>query len=418
MRAVRRALAIAALLLGLSPALADDAAARRATDMAARLLDKGDADGAVRELEDAHRAVPESRNAARNLALALSRRAEAALRRKDGATALDALDRALELHPGRLYYQVLRGRALHLLGRPGDAQRAAEVVVEKSPTYAEGWLLLVEVHERAGELDEALAALDKIAALRPDDEGLRRRRATLATRAESEARYLTHGTGNFRVRYSPDIDPGTVRLALTLLEDAYSNVTADLGVAPRTPAQVVLYEGAEFQRITGAHSWVGALYHNGTLRVPIRNLERHQATAARVLAHEFTHHVLKERNPGLPIWWHEGIAQFIEDRDATQSRRRRARLDKQLAPLVEKDALLGVGQLRRLKITSVRDPVLVNLFYAQALSFVGWLVDGVGPGALPAFLVALGTGTDTDEAARRAFGSDVEELLRKWREAL
>ena len=73
----------------------------------------------------------------------------------------------------------------------------------------------------------------------------------------------------------------------------------------------MLYEGAEFQRVTGAHSWVGALYHNGVLRVPTRNLERHRRTAERVLAHEFTHHVLRERVPSLPIWWHEGIAQYV-----------------------------------------------------------------------------------------------------------
>jgi hypothetical protein len=150
----------------------------------------------------------------------------------------------------------------------------------------------------------------------------------------------------------------------------------------------------------------------------MRNLERHRETAARVLTHEFSHHVLKERVPALPIWWHEGIAQHLEDRDEASSRLRRARINQQLAQVAAQGRLLTLAQLRRTAIASENDPVLVNLFYAQALSFVGWLVDTVGPGALPSFLVALGAGTDVDAAAEKAFGADVEELLGRWRESL
>lgn len=409
---------LAALLICLlgGTARADEIATQW-TREGARLLDANRTAEAIAKFEAALERVPKSPAAARNLALALSRQAGAPLRRKDGAQALALLDRALDLHPGRLAYMTLRARALLLAGRVGAALRAAQTVTERSPRYGAGWLTLADVHERAGELPEAIEALQTLRTLRPTDTVLLERVAELERRAEAEAKFLTHGSGNFVVRYPPDAEAGIVRLAITILEDAYARVTSDLGIAPRTPAQVVLYEGAEFQRVTGAHSWVGALYHNGVLRVPTRNLARHRSTAERVLAHEFTHHVLRERVPSLPIWWHEGIAQLVEN-EASSGARRRAELGEQLAAQKERSRLLTLDELRRLKIARVQDAGTVHLFYAQALHFTGWLVDRFGTGALPSFLTALGTGTDTDAAAKRAFGSDVADLYGSWQASL
>ena len=206
-------------------------------------------------------------------------------------------------------------------------------------------------------------------------------------------------------------------MALTLLEDAYARVTADLALTPETSARVVLYEGAEFQRVTGAYAWVGALYNNGTLRVPMRNLQRHRSTASRVLAHEFAHHVLRERIPALPIWWHEAIAQYVEDKDGASAARRESiarRLDLQK----RESRLLGLDEMRSLKIARVASGGTVQLFYSQALSFVTWLVDTYGSGALPTFLTALGTGTDIDAASKSAFGAEVATLWTRWEDGL
>ena len=416
---VLTALAVGLLAAG-EPAHAEEQAladAVRLTRAGAQAFEQGAIDDAITAFEAALEHAPDDAAARKNLALALSRRAVGALRARDGVAALESLDRALELHPGRLQYASLRARALLLAGRGGEAQRQAEAVVSRSPSYAEAWTVLANVRERQGDLRDALVALARVEVLRPGDAALGRRIGDLDRRAEAESGFATHGTGNFVAKYDPAGDSGQVQLALTILEDAYSQVTSDLGLAPRTPAQVVLYEGAEFQRVTGAHSWVGALYHNGVLRVPIRNLARHRATAQRVLTHEFTHHVLKERTPALPTWWHEGIAQHLEDTQEVGAKRR-ADITDLLRHQRKNSRLLTLEEMQRVTITRVANAGTVKLYYAQAHHFVGWLADTHGAGALPSFLAALGTSSDLDGAARRGFGGTQAELWKAWLDSI
>ncbi len=327
--------------------------ARRLTGVAARELESAHRRNdvthaqAIETFEQALALVPESVEAKKNLALALSRRAESRLRaEQEVAQARNDLDRALELHPRRLRYQVWRARALLLLGRAGDALREVQVLARKSPAFVEVWILTAQIREREGELLEAAEALEKALALAPARTDLRQQLSSLRVQLETEAQYLSHSSGNFRVKYPADADPETVRLALTILEDAYSHVVSDLGVTPKSAARVILYPGDGFQAVTMAHGWVGAVYQRGTLRVPILNLERLQDAAARVLTHEFTHHVLHEATPGLPSWWHEGIAQYEEPQSASL-RLQRERDARWIRQLKERDNLLTLRHFPR-----------------------------------------------------------------------
>ncbi|MDJ0974035.1 MAG: tetratricopeptide repeat protein [Planctomycetota bacterium] len=408
-----------AALAGDTPTDDDVRSARRLTAEGAKALSAGRLERATERFAEALERVPESVEAKQNLALAHARLGAEALRREDGGVAFEHLDRALLLHPDRIRYQVDRGRALLLLGRDGEALRIAQAATTTSPEMLEAWLLLADVDERRGELAEAVEALERaIQVARPRARGeLGQRLLELSKRAKTEAAFLTHATGNFVARYGPDADPGTVRLALTILEDAYSRVTANLATAPKTPARVVLYEGGEFQEVTGAHGWVGALYIAGTLRVPIRNLQSHKEVAERILSHEFTHHVLRQTAPGLPTWWHEGIAQHEEIKTASKERQFE-HLTREMRRLRDAGSLLTLERMQKTHVANVSDVNFVTLYYAQARSFVDYLVEQYGSGALPSFLVALGTGRDTSAACEAAFGRTEAQLWEAWKASL
>jgi tetratricopeptide (TPR) repeat protein len=392
-------------------ALAEDLPrAQDLTRQAGARLVQDDAPGALALLEDAYEALPRSRVAARNLALAFSRVAEADLRAERLESALTRFERALELHPGRLRYELGLARTRFLLGDELAAMQDVEALAERAPGYAAVHMLTADIHERRGDLEAALAALSRAAPLVLEAERapLARRAVRLSKQAKTEAQFRTDSSGHFLIRYAADVDAATVALVRELLEDAYVHVTAELGLTPRSAARIVLYADGEFRDVTGAQAWVGALYEGGVLRVPARNLERHRDSAARILTHEFTHHILRERTPHLPAWWHEGIAQWQEFLAAGGGK---PRVD--LARARDAEALLSLAQMRALRPFNQQGDV-VTLFYAQSRSFVLWLVDRSGRTGISDFLTNLGTGTDTDAAAKRALGASVQALWSEW----
>lgn len=391
--------------------------ARALTAEAARLLEVGRPEEAAEVALEALALLPQGPQARRNAALALAAKGSAELDRQEATPALLSFERALELHPGRLAYRVGRSRALLALGGLAEAERELRQVLELDPWFVDASRLLGDLLERAGRLNEAVEVLSQVLGLGVQDAELGRRISLLARRAQAEERYQSQNTGHFEARYDPDLDPGAVTLALTLLEDAHARVTAELGLLPRTPARVILYPDDEFRALTGAHAWVGALYGAGVLRVPMRNLERHRSTAERVLAHEYTHHLLHERTPRLPVWWHEAVAQWMEHGRGAPTAASQAQAE--LASALSSGGLLTLEELRSTQILRVSDAGLARLFYTQALAFLGWLMEQRGGASrLTAFLLALGAHHDTEAAARSAWGASETELYREWSAAL
>lgn len=100
--------------------------------------------------------------------------------------------------------------------------------------------------------------------------------------------------------------------AIESLERAYWRVGGTLNTYPATLIEVVLYTTEEFRDITRAPSWAAGSF-DGTIRIPMRGALDRPEELDRVLAHEFTHALLKPLSPaGLPTWLNEGAAAALE----------------------------------------------------------------------------------------------------------
>src|ERR1700722_1295744 len=87
-----------------------------------------------------------------------------------------------------------------------------------------------------------------------------------------------------------------------------------LNYSPPEPIGVILYTGQQFEDMTRAPAWVGAM-NDGRLRVPVQGLTSVTDQLSRVLRHELTHSFLQQKTRGrCPTWLQEGIAQWIEGR--------------------------------------------------------------------------------------------------------
>jgi tetratricopeptide (TPR) repeat protein len=368
-------------------------------------LAAGRADEARRAFEAALELMPDAEVLRRNLAAALVLRAEERLSGRELGEALGLLERATRLHPERLRYRMLLGRA-RLEG--GDdlllaaARADLDLVLERDPDHLEALMSLGEIAYLARELDAAVARWRRALELRPGDPEILRLLAKAEREREVEGSFGEIESPLFLVRHSKEIAAARAQAVLVLCEEARGRLSALYGSYP--PRIVVtLYTPSEFRSATALHGWVAGV-SDGTIRLSLGARDDPAALAA-TIRHEMTHHVVRAIAPTAPVWLHEGLAQIEEGRSA----------EKALARLRDagglRDSLLSAAILRE------HDPRRVALFYDVALAFTRYLDDGQR-GAIQRLLRELGSGKDEATAFREAFGDTRENIFERWTASL
>jgi hypothetical protein len=77
----------------------------------------------------------------------------------------------------------------------------------------------------------------------------------------------------------------------------------------------VLYTREQFRDITRSPQWAAAAY-DGIIRVPMRGAGEKAEDLDRVLAHEFSHALIRSlATRNLPTWLNEGLASVLESDD-------------------------------------------------------------------------------------------------------
>ena len=206
----------------------------------------------------------------------------------------------------------------------------------------------------------------------------------------------------FALEQTPHFDlrlqSGSVDQRLTslkeALEQAYERLALALGDAP-TRITVILYTEGEFQRVSGTRDWAIGLY-DGRIRLRWNEIGTplEPLLIAHELAHAFLHHAYGHH---LPLWIHEGYAQFQEGaspRSPDQLRlEERVRARTQWVPLKWLD--------ERFTQPSGRDDI--QGAYVQARVVVEGLVKRYGMDHFKRFLQQLGAGRPIEAAYDQAF---------------
>jgi hypothetical protein len=233
---------------------------------------KGETEGAVQQDTEALRFVPG------NLALLLNV-AYGHLQRSEYSKALDFLVRARRFAPNSADVAKLSGWADYGLNK----------------------------------IPEAVAEWKRAQQLRPDPEVAGAlERAERDVRAESDFR--EGQTSHFSMKYSGAVAPALASGILRALEIDFDQISALLNYTPAEPIGVILYPNQQFEDITRAPAWVGAI-NDGRIRVPVQGLESITDELARMLRHELTHSFLQQKTQGrCPTWLQEGVAEWMEGR--------------------------------------------------------------------------------------------------------
>ncbi len=161
-----------------------------------------------------------------------------------------------------------------------------------------------------------------------------------------------------------------------------------------------------------APEWAGASAYPalGTILLIHPTTPAELAQRERDVAHEVAHVVLYETLKGaavtLPWWLQEGLASLAEP-DV------REEYPGVLARAWQKQALVSMSDLC---IPSFWNPDEVQLAYAEAASFVGFLQQRYGAQKLYRLLLAYATGLPCEEGVREVFGRSLSELEALWQQ--
>jgi hypothetical protein len=191
---------------------------------------------------------------------------------------------------------------------------------------------------------------------------------------------------------------------LAALDAAYADYNRRLGFRPDDAIEVVLQAEAVFQD-GRTPEWAAGL-NDGTIRVPVRGMDKPTSELLAVLRHELAHSFVAARTRGnCPTWLQEGISQWLEGGDP-------ARADLALAPRAEAHTLPSLLSLEA-PFHTMAGPEAA-LAYSASLSGVAHIIRLRKEAGLLRLLAALSDGLPSEEALPVATALSYPEFQQSW----
>jgi tetratricopeptide (TPR) repeat protein len=316
----------------------------------------------------------------------VERDAWTALNSGQAHAAAAAFREALAADPGNARLHLGAGMAAALERRDADARDAFERALALDPRLSQARALLGQIQYRMGDRPGAMRTYETLLELTPDDRDARATLERWQRETELHDRMQQAIGSHFTVSFEGPAEADLADGALESLDRAYWRIGPLLGVYPIVPIPVVLYTTEQFGDITRSPSWAAGAY-DGTIRVPMRGALGKKGELDRVLAHEFTHALVRTLAPrGVPAWLNEGLATALESGDLAWAETRMAHVD-------------GSVPLRALQSGFGRfTGEQAQVAYAASALAARRLLDDAGGPAITNLLRDLGEGVDFDAA--------------------
>ena len=134
--------------------------------------------------------------------------------------------------------------------------------------------------------------------------------------------------------------------------------------------------------------------------------QMNSTTFTHELAHLYVHEAMSSSlASSMPSWLNEGLARFLESGSSERSNER-------LRASVRPDELLSIKHMGT--IPGKRSDVFI--FYPQAGSFVGYLIEEFSHATMAEFLAAMNSGQPLTTAFEDIYGKSLYEVENEWRD--
>ena len=242
----------------------------------------------------------------------LERDAWKALNTGQAHAAADAFREALAADPKNARLHLGSGMAAALERRDADARDAFERALAIDPKLPQARARLGQIQYRMGDPASAIRTYETVVAENPDDKDTQGTLDRWKREAELHDQMRQAIDDRFTVSFEGPHEEAIATQALESLDRAYWRIGQLLGSYPSEPITVVLYTTQQFSDITRSPAWAAGAF-DGTIRVPMRGALDKQKELDRVLAHEFTHALIRTlASRGVPAWLNEGLATALE----------------------------------------------------------------------------------------------------------
>ncbi|HYV33168.1 MAG TPA: tetratricopeptide repeat protein [Candidatus Binatia bacterium] len=294
------------------------------------------------------------------------------------------------------------GLAAHLQGQEMEARTALQEAVRLNPKLTAAALLLGDITYRMGDLETAVRTYEAALEVEPNNAQIQGRLESWRKEAALHGGFQRTLSPHFTVLFEGPAEQRLAAAAVDALEAAYWRIGTALLAYPPTVITVVLYTDEQFRDITRSPAWAGGVF-DGKIRVPMRGALNDPRQLEKVLAHEFTHALIKSLAPrGVPTWVDEGLAVVFEMGDVKWAERL-ARRAPSLVPLPRlHDGFLSLPADQ------------VPLAYAESALAVQMLIERGGIPSLTALLQDLAEGQEFTQAFERRVFLSYPEFLTLW----
>ena len=361
-------------------------------------MERDDFEAAVGHFEDALGVGAGNEILLLNMSRALAKWGQAELRSGDSSQAILFLERAATVHRDGGENASLLARALMRTGRRDRARGILDVALINFPECVSALRLKAELSFLDGELELAVASLQKAQSLAPSNSSITARLEFFVKEQSMLESFLRVRSTRFDCMFDAanlEVQPYLQQLLLDL-EAASDSVNALLGLQPNDRLLVLLLSPEDY--IEGAPNWSNGLY-DGRIRVPFEAYEKDGNTLQATFRHEYTHAALHRVGQTVPTWLHEGLAQLVEGRDWQRSRQQLLNVADSAPSLLE---LQG-------EWSKYSDRNQVRAAYAYSLSLTQWMIEEFGRDSLAVLIQRMGSAS-FETAFEDVFGRSFEQV--------
>ncbi len=238
---------------------------------------------------------------------------------------------------------------------------------------------------------------------------------------KASAKFITHETEHFKIRYIDGPDEILIHFAEQVLEQSYKILGSIIDFYPKEKILIEIYPGREnFSKISPLT--LKDIMTSGTVALCKyrRIMIITPASALRgynwmdTLSHEFVHYLLSSASHNnVPLWLHEGIAKNLEARWRGGAPMTPI-METVLASGIKNDYLVKLKDMMPsfAKLKSAED---VQLAYAEVSTMVDTLIKLKGATIISKLVKSLKKGKTFEETIQQEVGMTLPEFQATWK---